>query len=175
VKIRANLYINEQSSKLVLFPVLSETVDHLLLKLSAALFFSGSLPIVSPTLKHSALRDQEFIPDVMALNEAGELVLWVECGKTTPHKLSKVSKRFRQARVIVLTALPHEGRQMAETLDAESIARVQVWTFQEGEFARWSALVGEANELIGEATETSLNLVLNDQPFMTELQKIRTS
>ena len=159
----------------MLFPVLSETVEHLLLKLSAALFFSGSAPIVSPTLKHSTLRDQEFVPDVMALNGAGELILWVECGKTTPHKLSKVSRRFRQARVIVLTALPREGQQMAETLDAEAIARVQVWTFQEGEFARWSALVGEVNELIGEASETSLNLVLNAQPFMTEIQKLRTS
>src|SRR5882724_1630401 len=174
MKIRASLYINEQSSKLVLFPVLSETVDHLLLKLSSALFFTGSAPIISPSSQHPTLRDQDFVPDVMALNEAGELILWVECGKTTPHKLSKVSKRFRQARVIVLTALPREGQQMSDTLDSESIARVQVWTFKEGEFARWSALVGEANELIGEATETSLNLVLNDQPFMTELQKIRT-
>src|SRR5579863_4710532 len=115
MKIRANLYINEQSSNLVLFPVLSETADHLILKLAAALFFSGSAPIVSPSSQNPALRDQEYVPDVMALNEAGELILWVECGKTTPHKLSKVSRRFRQARVIVLTAIPHEGKQMAQT------------------------------------------------------------
>jgi len=174
MKIRANLYINERSSSLVLFPVLSETTEHLVMKLAAALLFTDSAPIVSPSTQHPALRDQDFVPDLMALNTAGELILWVECGKTTPHKLSKVSKRFRQARVIVLTALPREAQQMAETLDTEAIARVQVWTFREGEFARWSALIGEANELIGEAAETSLNLVLNDQPFITELQKIRT-
>ncbi len=174
MKIRAKLYINGESRNLVLFPVLSETVDHVVLKLAAALFFSGAEPIVSPSSQHPTLRDQDFVPDVMALDEAGELILWVECGKTTPHKLSKVSKRFRRARVIVLTALPREGEQMAQTLDAEAIARVQVWTFREGEFARWCALVGESNDLIGEATETSLNLVLNEQTFITELQKIRT-
>ena len=173
MKIRAKLYINERSSNLVLFPVLSETVEHVVLKLAAALFFADFTPIISPSSQQATLRDQDFVPDVMAVNEAGELILWVECGKTTPHKLSKVSKRFRQARVIVLTARPHEGQQMAETLDSEEIDRVQVWTFQEGELARFMSLVGEANELIGEATETSLNLVLNDQPFMTELRKIR--
>ena len=173
MKIRAKLHINGESRSLVLFPVLSETVDHVVLKLAAALFFSAAEPIISPSSRHPTLRDQEFVPDVMALNEAGELILWVECGKTTPHKLSKVSKRFRQARVIVLTALLREGEQMVKTLDAEGIARVQVWTFGEGEFACWSALVGESNDLIGEATETSLNLVINDQPFITELQKIR--
>ena len=158
----------------MLFPVLSETAEHLVLKLAATLLFSRSDPIVSPSSQHAALRDQDFVPDLMALNDAGELTLWVECGKTTPHKLSKVSKRFRQARVIVFTALPREGEQMAQTLEAESIARVQVWTFAEGEFTRWSSLVGEVNDLIGEATESSLNLVLNDQPFITELRKIRT-
>lgn len=174
MKIRARVYINGQSRQWVLFPVLSETAEHVVLKLAAALFFSGAAPVVSPGAQHPALRDQEYTPDLMGLNAAGELVLWVECGKTTPHKLTKVSKRFRQARVIVLTALPREGRQMTETLDAEAIERVQVWSFREGEFARWSALVGEANEVIGEASETSLNLVINDQTFLTELEKIRT-
>src|ERR1019366_3141903 len=112
MKIRAKLHINGESRSLVLFPVLSETVDHVVLKLAAALFFSAAEPIISPSSRHPTLRDQEFVPDVMALNEAGELILWVECGKTTPHKLSKVSKRFRQARVIVLTALLREGEQM---------------------------------------------------------------
>src|SRR3982074_13069 len=115
MKIRANLYINVRSSSLVLFPVLSETAEHLVLKLAAALFFSNCEPIVSPSPQQPALRDQDFVPDLMALNEAGELILWVECGKTIPHTLSKVSKRFRQARVIVLTALPREAQQMAET------------------------------------------------------------
>src|SRR5260221_8839570 len=108
MKIRSKLHIHGEMRSLVLFPVLSETQDHVVLKLAAALFFSAADPIVSPSSQHPTLRDQDFVPDVMALNEAGELVLWVECGKTTPHKLSKVSKRFRQARVVVLTALPRE-------------------------------------------------------------------
>jgi uncharacterized protein YaeQ len=174
MKIRASIHLGEKSSTIQLFPVLQETNEHLILKLTAAVFFHQQEPIVvtSPQ-QHSALAGQDFAPDLMAVDLTNQVTLWLECGKTTLHKLDKVSKRFRTARIVMITALPREGEQMAETLRGAGIDRVEVWSFRYGEFDRWRSLIQEQNDIIGEATETSMNLVINGQVFMTELKRVR--
>jgi len=173
MKLRSSLYLNEQERPLQLFSVLNETADHLVLKLAACIFFFDQEPLLTTSPEHPALQGQEFYPDLLKSDPANEVTLWVECGKTTLHKLGKASKRYRRARVVILTALPHEGKQMAEALDKEGLSRVEVWSFQEGEWPRWRALVREQNDIIGETTESSMNLVINGQSFMTELQRVR--
>jgi uncharacterized protein YaeQ len=173
MKIRSSLYINGQERTLQLFSVLNETSGHLLLKLAAAILFFDLEPIHTTSPEHPALQGQDFYPDFLKADLTGQITLWVECGKTTLHKLGKASRRHRAARVTILTALPHEGRQMAEALNAEGLERVEVWSFREGEWARWQALVQEQNDIIGEATESSMNLVVNGVAFVTELSQIR--
>ena len=73
----------------------------------------------------------------------------------------------------MLLALPHEARQMAESLEAEGNTRIEVWSFRQGEFSRWKSLVREQNDVIGEASETSMNFVINNEMFMTELERVR--
>ncbi len=172
MKIRSTLFLNGQSSTLNLFSTLQETQDHLLLKLAAFIFFSDLLPTVETGAAHPALSGQDFWPDLMTVDLTGQVGLWMECGKTTLHKLEKVSKRFRQARLIVLTAEPHQAKQQAEEVEREELKGIQVWSFAYGEFARWKSLAKERNDIIGEANETSMNLVLNDQTYMTELERI---
>ncbi len=173
MKIRSAIHLGETSFHLQLYPVLQETTDHLALKLAAALLFHAQEPVVvtSPQ-QHPCLMGQDFYPDLLALDVSGQATLWVECGKTTAHKLEKVSKRFRDTRIVMLTEQPREGTQMAQTVKSAGIDRVEIWSFEEGEFGRWKKLISEQNDIIGEATVSSLNLVINSEMFVTELRRI---
>jgi len=174
MKIRSTLHLGEKTRALQLYPVLSETDDHLLLKLAACVFFHEKEPLViSSPQQHPALAGQDFAPDLMTVDDTNHVTFWVECAKTTLHKLDKVTKRFREARILMLMAHPHEARQMAESLAGEGNTRIEIWSFQQGEFDRCKSLVREQNDIIGEANETSMNLVINDAMFMTELSRIR--
>jgi len=143
-----------------------------MLKLASFVFFHAKEPVVitSPQ-QHAALAGQDFAPDLMSADLTSQVTLWIQCGKTTLHKLDKVTKRFRDARIWMLMAHPHEARQMAESLDSEGIHRIEIWSFRQGEFGRWRELVQEQNDIIGEANETSMNLVINNEMFMTELER----
>ena len=155
-----------------LVPVLEETNDHLMLKLAAFVFFHAQEPIVitSPQ-QHPALAGQDFAPDFMTADDTNRVTLWIQCGKTTLHKLGKATNRFRDARIWMLMAQPHEAKAMAQSLDSEGNDRIEVWSFQYGEFDRWRKFVKEQNDIIGEANETSMNLVINNEMFMTELTR----
>jgi uncharacterized protein YaeQ len=172
VKIRSSIHLDGESFELSVFSTLQETLDHLVLKLAASIFFHALHPTIETGATHHALSGQDFWPDLMAADLTGQVTLWIECGKTTLHKLEKVSKRFRQSRLVVLTAEPHQGQQQAEEVQAEGLKGIEVWSFDYGEFARWKGLTTERNDIIGEATENSMNLVINNEPFMTELKKI---
>jgi hypothetical protein len=144
------------------------------LKLAACVFFYEREPLViSSPQQHPALAGQDFAPDLITADDTNQVTFWVECAKTTLHKLDKVTKRFREARLLMLMAHPLEARQMAESLEGEGNTRIEIWSFQQGEFGRWKSLVREQNDIIGEANETSMNLVINDAMFMTELQRVR--
>lgn len=174
MKIRSFIHLDEKSYTLQLYPVLQETADHLVLKLAAFVFFHENEPVVISSPQQSpALAGQDFAPDLMTVDDTNQVTLWIECGKTTLHKLDKITKRFRGARIVMLLVHPHEASQMAESLEAEGNKRIEVWSFKQGEFDRWKSLVQEQNDIIGEAAETSMNLVINNKMFITELQRVR--
>lgn len=171
MKIRSSIHLNGDSANLNLFPTIQETVEHLVLKLAGSLFFFGWRPTIETGATHPALQSQEYYPDLMATDEGGQITLWIECGKTTSHKLEKASKRFRQARILVLTPQPLQGEQQAKMVKEENL-RVEVWSFDRGEYDRWLQLVRDRNDIIGESTESTLNLVINAQPYMTQLIRL---
>jgi uncharacterized protein YaeQ len=170
--IRASIVLGEHTQQLTLFPVLQETDEHVALKLAAYVLFHALQPSFETSLKHPALEGQDYVPDLMAFDLQNRITLWMECGKTTVNKLSKVRKRYRAARVIVLTTQPREGGQQREELEREGLAGVEIWAFPEGAFRRWQGLIRESNDIIGEAAENSLNLVVNNDVFVTDLQRI---
>jgi uncharacterized protein YaeQ len=172
VKLRSSIHLNGRSTNLNLFSTLQETADHLVLKLAASLFFFDKNPTIETGATNPALENQDYWPDLMTVDLTNQVTLWIECGKTTLHKLEKVSKRFRQARVLVFTAYPRQAHQQAEDIQEEELRGIEVWSFADGEYDRWKNLVAENNDIIGEASETALNLIINEQPFMTELQRI---
>ena len=174
MKIRSSIHLDGKTYPFQLFPVLQETDDHLMLKLASFIFFHSLEPfVVTSPQQHDALIGQDFAPDLMTADLTNQVTLWIQCGKTTQHKLDKVTKRFRGARIWMLMPQPTEAKQMAESLDSEGNTRIEVWCFKYGEFSRWKSLVQEQNDIIGEANEASMNLVINNEMFMTELERIR--
>lgn len=171
MKIRSTLHLNAEETPVLLVPIQQETDEHLLLKLAASILFQPLHPIVTPSLQHPALQGQDFVPDLLQVNDQNEVTLWMECGKTTTHKLEKVCKRYREARIIMLTSQPREAKQMAAELGDASWNRVEYFCFAEGEFAKWAGSVREVNEIFGEASETEMNLVVNDAIYMTTLER----
>jgi uncharacterized protein YaeQ len=171
MKIRAALHLNGREQVLQLYQGLQETDEHMVLKLAGAIFFFDREVSAEMGATHPALAGQEYWPDLLAADLTNQVTLWVECGKTTVHKLEKASRRFRGARIVILTALPHQARQQMEEVRAADLKGIEAWSFREGEFKRWSALVQERSDVIGESSETGMNLVINNETFETELQR----
>ena len=170
-RIRCDLHINGDQRKIVMACRPEETRDHLALRLSAFLFFWSYDPKTELSLKHPALAGQEFFPDLVALNEAGEIGLWVECGNVTLNKLDKLIRRYPHARLAVLKATEAEGRRLRRDL-SDSVNRhgnVEIFAWPADPFRLWSQALADVVEVFGEAGPTSLNLVINDTPLVADL------
>ena len=148
-----------------------EPGDHIALRLAACALFWPLEPKVELSPKHPALAGVEFRPDFIVLNDAGEVVLWGECGNTSLNKLDKLTRRFPRARIVAIRASEAEGRRMRTDLDEtlERSHRVEVLAFRSVDFDVWRGAVGEVNEVFGEADEKTLNLVINQTPLACDL------
>lgn len=128
-------------------------------------------PIVDASPKTPALASFEFMPDVLALDEAGETRLWVECGSVTMNKLLKLTRRLPQARVVVLKETQREAerlrRDIAEQLDRHEKVEILAWPGRQ--FQDWLATLCERTEVFGEAGGLMLNVVVNEHPVVAEL------
>ena len=171
MKIRCDIHVNGQAAKLILVKKPEETVDHLALKLAAYLMFVDRAPVVEPSSEHPALGGFDMRPDLMALNAAGEVVLWVECGAVTRHKVGKVSRRFPAARFVILKATAREAERLRAQLreDLRRPSAVEIWTWPDGGFAAFRAALMEKTEVFGEAGEKIFNLTMNQNPLAQDL------
>ncbi|MBI4422714.1 MAG: YaeQ family protein [Elusimicrobia bacterium] len=173
MKLRCDLQINDGKRRLILVPYESELPEHLALRLAACVLFWNDEPSAELSSRHPALADQEFRPDCIALDEAGRVKLWVECGRTTPNKLDKLTKRYHDARLVVLTGSEHDARRMRETIDAKVSrgAALELWSWKAAEFQEWCQALREDTYVVGESDGRSLNLVINDVPLAVELDR----
>ena len=172
MKLRCDLHINGGDRTVVLMPGISEKADHLAMKLAAYMLFWDREPIVSPSAKHSALLDQEFIPDMMAVDITGALDLWIECGATTMNKLDKVARRFAHARIVVLTPTAREAKQLREDVVAkiERAPRIEILAWDGAQFKEFAKTLAEKNEVYGEAGGHMINAVVNEHPLVCEFK-----
>lgn len=170
MNLRCDLHVNGAARKLVLISGINERADHLALKLAAYLLFWDKQPVVAPSSSHPALLDQEFVPDLMALDMTGALELWIECGATTMNKLDKVARRFSQARIVVLTPTERQARQLREDLNAkiERAPRIEIMAWKDQQFNEFARALLEKTEVYGEAGGRMINAVINEQPLVCE-------
>lgn len=171
MKLRCELHINGGMRRVLLVPKEAEKITHIALKLSAAILFWEYRPVLEASSRHPALMGQEFSPDLMSADEAGTVNLWIECGNVSVHKLSKIAKRMRSARIVVLKESQQEGMRLRGVLNdkMEKGDRIEIWSWPKKEFSKWTLALEESNHAIGEASGRSLNLVLNAVPFAVEL------
>ncbi|MFA6091449.1 MAG: YaeQ family protein [Elusimicrobiota bacterium] len=171
MKIRCDLHINGGSRKLVLAQDTTETLEHLSLKLAAYILFWDMDPLVSASLKHPSLMDQEFVPDLVAFDDTGTIKLWGECGKVALHKLGKIVRRCSEARIVVLKETEAEARRfradVAQEIDRSE--RIEILSWPGAEFKTWRRVLDDRVEAFGDAQGRSLNLVLNEHPFAVDL------
>ncbi len=175
MKLRCELTVNGETRKLLVVQGVNEHADHLALKLAAYLLFWDKQPMLDASIKLPALSQFDFLPDLLALNDAGEICLWVECGSTTMNKLTKLTRRVPkgQGRIVVLKTQTREAQLLREELRAQhdKQERIEILAWPGASYKDWLAAVGEKTEIYGEASEGSLNVVVNERPFAVDLER----
>jgi uncharacterized protein YaeQ len=173
LKIRAYLQVNDETRKLVLSANDNETPEHLALKLAAFLVFWKDDPVVDPSLKSSALAGQALRPDLLSTNIEGSVGLWIDCGNTSENKLGKALRRWPDARIAVLKENERQALAQREVLKAKvpKSDRIQIYYFPQGEFKTWMSCLAENAEVIGEANDAGMNLVINENVFVVDMGK----
>lgn len=173
MKLRCDLHVNGANRKLVLVSAPNESAQHMGLRLAAYLLFWDQEPVMEASAKNPALANFEFLPDLMALDEAGDIKLWVECGTTTMHKLLKLTRRLSQGRIVVMKESEREALRLREDMRAQldRAGRVEILAWPAAVFQSWTESLFEKTEVFGEAGGLMLNLVINERPIVAELTK----
>lgn len=173
MRIRCDLQINGEARKLILVPGINEPVEHRALKLASYLLFWPEEPAVDISPKTPALADYDFLPDLLALNEAGAIKLWVECGSTTMNKLTKLTRRLPQGRIVVMKESERDAQRLREDLrrELDREARVEIWAWPGRLFQEWVAALRDKTAIYGECGGLLINVVVNEQPMVAELKR----
>ncbi|HCC47665.1 MAG TPA: hypothetical protein DEQ38_06055 [Elusimicrobia bacterium] len=168
--LRCELNINGGSRRVIIVGSEEETHDHLALRLAAAILFFDGEPVEPGPADH-ALADIGFVPDLMVPDGIGGIKVWVECGNVALNKLTKVARRIKDGRLVILKEDEPAGRRQREVLKKEvrNADKVEVWAWHREEFKRWNEALQESNYIYGEASGQTLNLVLNDAAFSVDL------
>lgn len=173
MKLRCDLHVNGGTRKLLIVQGPNEPEEHLALKLAGCLLFWNFDPIIDAGVKIPALAQYEFLPDVLGLDEGGEIKLWVECGSTTMNKLGKLTRRLSRGRIVVLKTNTRDAerlrRDCQDQLDKPD--RIEICSWPGKTFRDWAAAVGENTAIYGEASELSLNAVVNEIMFAVDLER----
>lgn len=114
--------------RLMLHKRRGEGTHHVLMKLLAwALFYHPALGI-------EVAIGQHYKPDLVRLDETGEPVQWVDCGKITLTKLDKLTRKNRSALIDVVKPDAWTARTYAESASAKLAepGRVRIWGFDAG-------------------------------------------
>jgi len=172
MKIRADLTINGENRKSLLVAGPNELDARLANKLAAYILFWNDAPMLDASAKTPALAAFEFLPDLLALDDAGEAKLWVECSTTTMHKLTKITRRAPRARVVILKETERDAARLRQELAAQfdRPERIEILAWPGTQFKEWCAAVGETTEAFGEADGRMINAVVNETMLVVEFK-----
>ena len=169
MKIRGDIHINGGARKPFLVGGPNELDAHLAHKLAAYILFWDYEPLLDASVKTPALAEYEFLPDLFALDDAGAGRLWVECGTTTMHKLTKITRRMPQARLVIMKEAEREAARMRKDLEAQFDRPGKVEILLAGRFFSGGSAPSPKDRAFGEAS-TMINAVVNETPFIVEFK-----
>lgn len=171
MNVRADLNINGGSRRILLASKEEETPEHVALRLAAAILFFDGDPALEVGPSDPLVEDIGFLPDLLVPDGIGGISVWVECGNIAVNKLTKVARRIKEGRLVILKESPEAGKRMRAVVEHEirNPDKVEIWAWPREDFARWTAAMTESSYVYGEANKASLNLVLNEAAFATQL------
>lgn len=176
MKIRADLTLNGETRKPYLVGGANELDEHVAHRLAAYLLFWSYDPVLDATAKNPALANFEFVPDLMALDAAGDLKLWVEVGTITHHKLTKITRRAPVCRIVVMKETEREAARLRQELldQFDRPERIEILAWPGNSYKEWLAVCGatERVEAYGEADGRTLNAVVNETPVLVEFKSL---
>lgn len=169
--VRCELNVNGKTKRVLIVAKEEETLDHVALRLAAAILFFDGDPALEVGPSDPLLADIGFTPDLLVADGTGGVSVWIECGNVATNKLAKVARRVKEGRVVIMKEDPDSGRRQREVAKREipRADNIEVLAWPKGEFARWTAAIKESSYVYGEASGHSLNLVLNDTAFAVQL------
>ena len=172
MKLRAELTFNGEERKPYLVSGPSEPDDHLQHRLAAYILFWDLNPTLDATTKTPALANFEFLPDLLAVDDAGDATLWVECGSVTMNKLTKVTRRMPRARIVVIKETERSASELRKQLDEtfDRPERVEVLGWPGDSYKKWSATVGDTMEAFGESGGLTINAVVNGEMVVVDFK-----
>lgn len=172
MKIRGDLHVNGGSRKPYLVGGPNEPDDHLAHRLAAYILFWDYEPILEASAKTPALANFEFMPDLIGLDEAGEAKLWVECGTVTYHKLTKITRRAPQCRIVVMKEHERDAARLRAELTAQfdRPERVEILAWPGAAYRDWCRVVADKTEVFGEASGHMINAVVNEVMVLVEFK-----
>ena len=171
MNVRCDLNINGKSRRILLVAKEEETPEHVALRLTAALLFFDSEPVVEVSPNDPLLADFGFTPDLMVPDGVGGVAVWAECGNIANNKLTKVARRIKEGRLVAIKESVDGGRRLRKVIEHEirNGEKIEVWAWPREAFSKWAAAVQESNYVYGEASGQTLNLVLNETAFDVQL------
>ncbi|PIR18804.1 MAG: hypothetical protein COV48_05545 [Elusimicrobia bacterium CG11_big_fil_rev_8_21_14_0_20_64_6] len=172
MKIRCDLTFNGETRKPYLVSGPSEPDDHLAHRIAAFILFWKDNAMVDASTKTPALENFEFLPDLLALNDAGEAVLWIECGTVTMNKLTKVTRRMPRCRIVIMKETERSATDLRRDLLAQfdRPERIEILAWPGSSYKDWAKTVGDRIEAFGEADGHSINGVVNEQMVIVEFK-----
>ncbi len=169
---RFDININEGHRNLLLVGSEEEPLEHMALRLTAALIFWELQPIIPPGHDHPAIVDLGYVPDFLCVDEAGGVAVWGECGAASTNKMGKAVRKYGASRIVAFHHSLETGRRYRETLkdDLRTPSRVDILAWRQEDFRPFVAALTERNYIVGQSFGHSINLVLNDQVFDSTLE-----
>jgi uncharacterized protein YaeQ len=169
--IRCELNVNGKTRRILLVAKEEETLDHVALRLAAAILFFDGDPALDVGPSDPLLADIGFTPDLLVPDGTGGVSVWIECGNVATNKLTKVARRVKEGRVVIMKETPDAGARQREVVKREipRADNIEVLAWPKADFARWTGVLKESSYVYGEASGHSFNLVLNDQAFDVQL------
>jgi uncharacterized protein YaeQ len=169
--VRCELNVNGKTRRVLIVAKEEETLDHVALRLASAILFFDGEPALEMSASDPLLADIGFTPDLLVADGIGGVSVWIECGNVATNKLTKVARRVKEGRVVIMKEDPDAGRRQREVVTREipRADNIEVLAWPKGQFALWTAALKESSYVYGEASGHSLNLVLNDTAFDVQL------
>lgn len=169
--VRCELNINGGTRRILLVAKEEETMEHVALRLTAAILFFDREPALETGPGHNAVSETGFFPDLLVTDESGAISVWIECGTVANNKLAKVARRLRGGRLVIFKESPEDGRRLRAVIEKEIAKgeKIEIWAWPKADFAKWTAALRESTDVCGEASGRSLNLVMNEVLFDVQL------